>query len=80
MSSWLIDSPIIQKFTRRGEGWVTSGLNENLKLQPGDIVWIGEQRDRPEVSAFVYLFLARQPHDLILGRIDSTWSAETSSG
>jgi len=52
MSSWLINSPIIQKFAHRGGGWVTSGLDENLKLQPGDVVWIGKQRSRPEVKAF----------------------------
>ncbi|KAF8505505.1 tRNA synthetases class II-domain-containing protein [Russula emetica] len=46
MSSWLIHSPIIQKFTH--PGGATSGLNEKLKLQPGDVVWIGKQRDRPE--------------------------------
>lgn len=58
MSSWLIHSPIIPKFTHRGDGWVTSGLVENLKLQPGDVVWIGKQRDRPEVKGFVYSFPA----------------------
>jgi hypothetical protein len=52
MSSWLSHSPIIQKLTYPGGGWVTSGLDENLKLQPGDVVWIGEQRDRPEVRLF----------------------------
>jgi hypothetical protein len=80
MSSWLIHSPIIQKFTHRGDGWVTSGLNENLKLQPGDVVWIGKQRNRPEVKGFVYSFPAGRSHDGILGRIDGTWSAETSFG
>lgn len=48
MSSWLIHSPIIQNSTHRGKEWATGGLNENLKLQPGDIAWIGKQRDRPE--------------------------------
>jgi hypothetical protein len=52
MSSWLTHSPIIQNLTYRGGGLVTSGLNGNLKLQPGDVVWIGKQRVRPEVKAF----------------------------
>lgn len=55
MSSWLIHSPII---TYHGNGWVTSDLNKKLKLQPGDVVWIGKQRDKPEVKAFVYSFPA----------------------
>jgi hypothetical protein len=80
MSSWLIHSPIIQKFTHRGGGWVTSGLDEKLKLQPGDVVWIGKQRDRPEVKAFLYSFMAGRSHGRMLGGIDGTWSAETSSG
>ncbi|KAH9999427.1 tRNA synthetases class II-domain-containing protein [Russula vinacea] len=35
MSSWLADSPIVRE-------------SIHLKLQPGDVVWIGKQRDRPE--------------------------------
>jgi hypothetical protein len=80
MSSWLIHSHIIQKITYRDGGWVTSGLDEKLKLQPGDVVWIGKQRDRPEVKAFVDSFPADRSHDRISGRIDGTWSTETSSG
>lgn len=52
LSSWLAESPIVRGFTRCDSEWVTSCLIENLKLQPGDIVWIGKQRDRPEVMAF----------------------------
>ena len=80
MTSWLSHCPIIQNLTHRGSGWVTSDLDTKLKLQPGDVVWIGKQRDRPEVKAFVYSFLAGRSHGRILGRIDGTWSAETSSG
>lgn len=76
MSSWLIHSSII---THHGSGWVTSDLNIKLKLQPGDVVWIGKQRDKPEVKAFVYSFPAGS-HDRISGRIDGTWPAETSFG
>lgn len=82
MSSWLIHSHIIPNNTHRDGGWVTSGLDEKLKLQPGDVVWIGKQRDRPEVKAFVDSFPAGRSHDRIriLGRIDGTRSTETSSG
>jgi hypothetical protein len=52
MSSWLVHSPIVQKFTFTHPGGVTSGLDENLDLRPGDVVWIGKQRDRPEVKSF----------------------------
>ena len=57
ISSWLIDSPIIQKFAHPGVGRLTS-LNEKLDLRPGDVVWIGKQRDRPEVKVLVYSFWA----------------------
>ena len=80
MSSWLADNPIVRESIRYDGGWVTSGLSEDLKLQPGDVVWIGKQRDRPEVRAFVYSSLACRSDERILGRIDGTWSAETSSG
>jgi hypothetical protein len=80
MSSWPHDSPIVRGSIRYDSGWVTGGLSEDLKLQPGDVVWIGKQRGRPEVKAFVYSFLACQSDDRIPGRIDGTWSAETSSG
>ncbi len=80
MSSWLVDSPIVQGFTHYGSGRVTGGLNEKLELQLGDVVWIGTQRDRPEVKTFVHPFLACRSHDRILGWIDGTWSAETPFG
>lgn len=80
MSSWLADNPIVRESIRYDGGWVTSGLSEDLKLQPGDVVWIGKQRDRPEVRAFVYSSLACRSDERIPGRIDGTWSAETSSG
>jgi hypothetical protein len=57
MSSWLADSPIVRKIVHYGE-WVSGGLSEKLKLQPGDVVWIGKQPDRPEVKAFFHSFLA----------------------
>ncbi len=80
MSSWLNDSSILQGFTCHGGGWVTGGLDEILNLQPGDVVWIGKQRDRPEVKTFVHSFLADRPHDRIVGRIDRTWPPETPFG
>jgi aspartyl-tRNA synthetase len=48
MSSWPHDSPIVRGSIRYDSGWVTGGLSEDLKLQPGDVVWIGKQRGRPE--------------------------------
>jgi hypothetical protein len=58
MLSWLVDSPIVKGLTHYDSGRVTGGLNEKLELQLGDVVWIGTQRDRPEVKAFVYSFPA----------------------
>jgi aspartyl-tRNA synthetase len=58
MSSWLAESPIVRGFTRCDSEWVTGCPIKKLKLRPGDIVWIGKQRDRPEVKAFVHSFLA----------------------
>ena len=80
MSSWLADSPIVREFIRYDGEWVTSGLSEDLKLQPGDTMWIGKQHDRPEVRSFVYPSLSCQSDDRIPGRFDGTWSAETSPG
>jgi aspartyl-tRNA synthetase len=79
MTSWLADSPIVRG-SRYDGGRVTSRLIQKLELQPGDIVWMGKQRDRPEVKAFVRSFLDCWSYDHILGRINSTWSAETSFG
>ncbi|KAH9978060.1 tRNA synthetases class II-domain-containing protein [Lactifluus volemus] len=47
MSSWLNNSPIVRESSHI-EGWGSGGIGEKLQLQPGDIVWIGKQRDRPE--------------------------------
>ena len=80
MSSWLIRSPIVQGLTNHGSGWVTSGLNKDLKLRPGDVVWIDKQRDRPEVKSFRLFisgrsvsrpYLREDPRHLV-GR-DSVW-------
>lgn len=76
MTSWLVDSPIVRG-SRYDSGRVTSRLIQKLELQPGDIVWIGKQRDRPEVKGFLS-FLDCWSYDHILGGINSTWSAETS--
>ncbi|KAI0254287.1 tRNA synthetases class II-domain-containing protein, partial [Lactifluus subvellereus] len=48
MSSWLVNSPIVREISPQGGEWRGSGLGEKLRLQPGDVAWIGKQRDRPE--------------------------------
>jgi hypothetical protein len=55
MSLWLVDSPIVREFSQSSE-WRGSGLDEKLRLQPGDVVWIGKQPERPEVKAFLIHF------------------------
>jgi hypothetical protein len=53
MFSWLVDSPIVRESNRNGgQGGVEIG--KKVQLQPGDIVWIGKQPDRPEVRPFVH--------------------------
>lgn len=80
MPSWLADSPIVRKIIDYGGDWVTGGLSEILKLQPGDVVWIGKQRDRPEVKGFPSSTVSGlSVSRTYIGRIDGTWSAETPS-
>jgi hypothetical protein len=52
MFSWLVDSPIVQESSRNG-GQGGGEIGEKVQLQPGDIVWIGKQPDKPEVRPFV---------------------------
>jgi hypothetical protein len=53
MSSWLNNSPIVRE-SSHGERWGGGEIDEKLQLQPGDIVWIDKQPDRPEVRADVH--------------------------
>ncbi|KAF8271780.1 hypothetical protein EI94DRAFT_1770283 [Lactarius quietus] len=48
VSSWLVNSPIVQGFSPNESNWAGSDLNEKLRLQPGDVVWIGKQPAQPE--------------------------------
>jgi hypothetical protein len=54
MSSWLVNSPIAREISPQSGEWRGNGLGEKLQLQPGDVAWIGKQRDRLEVRAFIY--------------------------
>ncbi|KAI9448301.1 tRNA synthetases class II-domain-containing protein [Lactarius indigo] len=47
-SSWLVDSPTVQGFSPHGGKCAGSDPNEKLRLQPGDVVWIGKQLAQPE--------------------------------
>ncbi|KAI0002982.1 tRNA synthetases class II-domain-containing protein [Russula compacta] len=48
VSSWLVGSRIVRELSPHSGGWAQGGLDEKLPLQPGDVVWIGKQRDRPQ--------------------------------
>ncbi|KAI0301810.1 tRNA synthetases class II-domain-containing protein [Multifurca ochricompacta] len=48
MSSWLVDSPTVRGVSPHGDEWARGNPSKMLQLQPGDIVWIGKQRHRPE--------------------------------
>ncbi|KAI0303133.1 tRNA synthetases class II-domain-containing protein [Russula brevipes] len=54
LSSWLVDSPIVQRFSSPSGPWAECDPGQNLQLQPGDVVWIGKQRETPEVRPFVH--------------------------
>ncbi|KAH9963187.1 tRNA synthetases class II-domain-containing protein [Russula dissimulans] len=46
--SWLVDSPVVREFSPHGGEWDNCSLYEKLQLKPGDVVWVGKQRDRLE--------------------------------
>jgi len=48
VSSWLVDNPLVREFSPHGGEWDNGSLYESLQLKPGDIVWVGKQRHRPE--------------------------------
>ena len=53
MFSWLVDSPLVRESSHNG-GQGGGEIGEKVQLQPGDIVWIGKQPDKPEVRPFVH--------------------------